>query len=673
MSKRVGQEELSAGAGVASSPAKKLRALRLRRRRLIAVGTVTAVLVATGGGVAYAMTRTEGGDYRTALAALGSVSESLDLVGTLASATRSDASFSVAGTVSDVAVSLRDTVSAGQTLATLDVSSLNDAIDAAQAKVSSAQVTLESDLDSQTTTTATTTDASASSASAAASVASTSITPATITPATTGTTGTTQGSTPGATGETSAAVTDAVKAVGAAQAALLAQYGTAVTALAATQDAIDSTTDVCLPFLEAALEEVAGDDTTADEDAADSAETATAGATEGTTEAATEEDSDATTETPAAPLTAAEKFAAAKLALADCQSAITAVLAGQTTTNEAQANVLTLVDDLNQAVAALQEAAAVNGSAASGADSSADSSAASNATPDAAATIPTSSATAPTAASSTTGGAATSAPAVSGTSGTGGAGGTATVASAETILADQAEIDAAVAELAIAERNLTLATLTSPIAGTLAAVDLAVGDTVAASSATAVITIIGEDGFVVSTTVSLTHIVGVAVGQNATINVASVDDELAGIVSSIGILNVSTSSTPSYTLQIALESTDSALLNGASAAITVAVASLDEVLTVPTSAVHLADSTYSVDLLVNGLSKNAEDTVGAVGSELTEIRSGITVGDTVILADLNASIATADTGTDTGLSGLGGDATTQTDTRPEGGAGPPAR
>ncbi|TFB77404.1 HlyD family efflux transporter periplasmic adaptor subunit [Cryobacterium glaciale] len=633
-----------ASAANSQPSAKTLRATRQKRRRLLAVGTVTAVLVASGGGVAYAMTRTEGGDYRTVAAALGSVSESLDLVGTLASASRSDASFSVAGTVSGVAVSLRDTVTAGQTLATLEVSSLNDAIDEAQANVSAARETLASDLESQTTTSTTsTTDAAAT--------ATTSVAASTGSAAASGTT---SGSTGASSGASSAAVTDAVKAVRAAQAALLAQYDTAVTALATTEDAITATTDVCLPFLEAALEDAAANETAAD--------TADASVDAVTSESTSESTSE-TTEEPTAPLTAAEKLAAAKLALADCQSAITAVLAGQTTTDEAQAEVLTLVDDLNQSVSALQKAVV----GASGSTST---------IPSAAATTtaaPDDSETSGTTAVSATGGAATSAAAVSG-AGAAAGGATATVASAETIVADQATIDAAVAELAIAERNLTFATLTSPIAGTVASVDLAVGDTVSSSSSssTAVITVIGDNGFVVSTTVSLTDIAGVAVGQSAAVAVSSADGELAGTVSSIGMLNVSTSSTPSYTVQIALESTDPALLNGASAAVTVAVASLDEVLTVPTSAVHLADSTCTVDLLENGVSTSVEVTVGAVGSELTEITSGIDSGDQVILADLNAAIASTDTETDGGLSGLGGETSTELRTPPAGMGGPPA-
>jgi hypothetical protein len=176
---------------------------------------------------------------------------------------------------------------------------------------------------------------------------------------------------------------------------------------------------------------------------------------------------------------------------------------------------------------------------------------------------------------------------------------------------------------------------------------------------------------VVSTTVSLTDIAGVIVGQSAAVEAGTGDDELAGTVSSIGILNVSSSSTPSYTVQIALESADPALLNGGSAAVTVAVASLDEVLTVPTSAVHLADSIYTVDLLENKILTSVEVSVSAIGSELIEITSGMDAGDTVILADLNAAIASSDFETESGLSGRGGDTATEPGAPPAGIGGPP--
>jgi RND family efflux transporter MFP subunit len=253
----------------------------------------------------------------------------------------------------------------------------------------------------------------------------------------------------------------------------------------------------------------------------------------------------------------------------------------------------------------------------------------------------------------------------SGASGTGSEGGTATGAvsstiTAETIVADQAEIDLAEADLAIAQQQLTLATLTSPIAGTVAAVSMSVGDTVDAASTTAVITVIGDDGFVVDSTATLANVGKLAVGQTVAITLASTDAELTGVVSSIGVLNVSTdSATPSYDVIIAIDATDASLLNGASAQVAVSVAAEDSVLTVPTSAVHRSGTTYSVDVLSNGSAQPTAVEIGAMGSERTEITSGLAEGDAVVLADLNADVLGGGTSTEsTGLTGLGGGSNT---------------
>jgi hypothetical protein len=80
------------------------------------------------------------------------------------------------------------------------------------------------------------------------------------------------------------------------------------------------------------------------------------------------------------------------------------------------------------------------------------------------------------------------------------------------------------------------------------------------------------------------------------------------------------------------------------------------VLTVPTSALHRSGSTYTVNVLRNGKSVATKVTIGASGTERTEIKTGLTAGTEVILADLD-STATGDSSQTTstsGLSGLGG-------------------
>ncbi|MBD8057499.1 HlyD family efflux transporter periplasmic adaptor subunit [Cellulomonas sp. JH27-2] len=253
-----------------------------------------------------------------------------------------------------------------------------------------------------------------------------------------------------------------------------------------------------------------------------------------------------------------------------------------------------------------------------------------------------------------TGGSGTGGTGGTGTGGTGGGGETAKVASAADIVADRAAIDVAEQDVDIAKSQLALVTLTSPISGTVAAVDLAKGDSVQAGSTTAVITVVGGTGYTVSTTVPLGSIDVVKVGQSAAVTVRSTDEALTGTVSSMGVTNVSTSSsTPSYAVDLEVD-TDTQLYDGSSAQVRIEVAGGAKVLTVPTSAVHMDGSQASVQVLSGDSVKSVDVTRGAVGSELTEITKGLTQGQKVVLADLKEPMESGDDSSSGGLSGLGG-------------------
>src|SRR5665647_2330958 len=93
---------------------------------------------------------------------------------------------------------------------------------------------------------------------------------------------------------------------------------------------------------------------------------------------------------------------------------------------------------------------------------------------------------------------------------------------------------------------------------------------------------------------------------------------LTGQVSSVGILDVSTSSTPAYTVVISVDATQARLFDGASAQIVISLGGNEETLTVPTSAVHVDGTTVTVTVLRDGAPVDVEVQTGAVGSELTE-------------------------------------------------------
>jgi HlyD family secretion protein len=602
------------------------------RSRVATVIGAFLVLCVAGGGAALAVGRDAGPRYRTATVGNAAVEQTLEATGAVASAQRSDVAFSVGGTVASVPVSLGQTVAAGDVLATLDPNDLQDALEQKQSALADAQQALEDDLASQT-------------ASVTTSVATTTASTTTTTGATTGTAGTSTPGTPsgGSAAAPDPAVTAALAAVHAAQTSLLDQYDVTTRALATSAASLAASTEACAPLQ--ALD--AGSDAPTAEEPSPTAEpSSTAEPT------STSEPSPAPSADPAP--TTAELLAA-------CQAAIAVVQEDQATVDAAQTMLRDLATALDRAVAAAQDA--LRHAADALATSTTGAAGASQ-------TTGSSQSTATGAAGGTTTSAAGAAPATPESQ----AAAATTVASAEDVLADRAAIDLAQGQVALAQSRLDRITLTSPLAGTVAAVGLAVGDSVSASSTTAVITVIGTGGHLVRFTLPLSVIDTAQVGQTAEVTVASTDDVLTGTVSSIGVLNASTTtSDPSYTVVLTLDPSDARLFDGAAANVRLQVgAATDATLTVPTSAVHVDGAAATVDLLKDGTAVSTTVTLGTMGSELTEITSGLAAGDTVVLADLDKPLSTGTATTESGLSGLSGSSSTTSRSTSGVPAGPPA-
>lgn len=629
-------------------------ALVATRRRRIVAGITAATLVLVGcGGAVYASTHFGGETYRTAISEHSDVSQSLVLTGQLAEATSRDVAFQVGGTVDSVLVKLGQTVTAGQQLATLDAEVLDAAVTDVEDELAQAQQQLEDDLETQqnggSSSAGTSTGAAPSSAApsgkpsgeAAPGAPSTPTTPDAGTDPGTGT-GTDHGTgdepeeTPetGDTGTaTDPAVTAAIAAVADAQQALLAQYELAAQAQTASGQTLTTAQEVCAPFLDASL--------VVDQPAASS-------------------------DTDAAPAPATSNADDLKQQLADCQSALADTQTAQSSTTAEQSALTDRATALDDAVTALQQAIAAASSDAADLD------AAGAADPDGA--EPSASPSAATSSFSGTGSASIVTAAVvhpstvqttavrivaSTTPSPSGSGGSSSV-TAETILADRADIAAAEASLAVAQRDRTLAALTSPIAGTVVSVGMASGDTVAAGSAEAAIRVQGGDGYIVELSVPLAQIAGVAVGQSATADLAAFGASYDASVSSVGIANVSETSTPSYTVTVALdadvtaEDADTQPHIGATTRVTITLATAKDVLTVPISAISRDGSSASVIVLSDAGIQTVPVELGAVGSERVEITDGLSEGDRVVIADLGQPVGDEGSSSTSGLSGLGG-------------------
>ncbi|MDQ0382928.1 HlyD family efflux transporter periplasmic adaptor subunit [Amycolatopsis thermophila] len=234
-----------------------------------------------------------------------------------------------------------------------------------------------------------------------------------------------------------------------------------------------------------------------------------------------------------------------------------------------------------------------------------------------------------------------------------------TPVSAEQLAADQASIDAANAQVAVAQQNLAAATLVSPIAGTVGEIDFTTGRQATSQQH---IVVFGPGSNEVTTAVSDAQAGQVKPGQRVTVTPDGSGTPLSGQVTSVGMLSSMTSSsgTPSYPVTVSLPDGGPQLYQGATASVSIITGTADAAVTVPTSAVHLLGSVATVTTVANGQTRVRRVTVGVIGPSVTEITSGLTAGEQVLLADLSQPLPTSNTNGVRGLVGGGGGAARRT-------------
>ncbi len=232
-------------------------------------------------------------------------------------------------------------------------------------------------------------------------------------------------------------------------------------------------------------------------------------------------------------------------------------------------------------------------------------------------------------------------------------------ASTSQIDSDQASVTSAQSQLSTAQTNLNDASLTSTIAGTVASVDLAVGQQVtgtgsggggsggsgsnaAASSAssssstgsgstTAQIVVIGTDSYVVNTTVDDTEIGQISDGDQVDITPTGATVPVYGTVGSVSLIGSQSSDVTTFPVVINVTGNPAGLYAGASADVSIIVKQLNNVVEVPTNAISYTSSGQAtVTRVVNGSHVVTNVTVGAAESGETQITSGVSAGDKVL-------------------------------------------
>ena len=277
--------------------------------------------------------------------------------------------------------------------------------------------------------------------------------------------------------------------------------------------------------------------------------------------------------------------------------------------------------------------------------------------------------------------------------------------------ADEAAVTAAQAQLDVAEQNEAQATLTAPFAGTVAAVNIKVGDrlsaggssgasggaassgagsnrasggtgsaggagagsgaaagagtsgsgtaTGAGSSATASdIVLVSSGSYVLDATVDDTQVGQIKAGQQATITPPGGGAApLPGTVTSVGLVATTTSGVASYPVTIALSGSPTGLHLGSTAQSDIVLEQITDAVLVPAVAVRGSGAGAQVTVWADGRATERAVTVGATSGGRTQIVQGLHAGEQVVLpAAVASTTPTAGFGGGNGWFGPGGGA-----------------
>jgi multidrug efflux pump subunit AcrA (membrane-fusion protein) len=257
-------------------------------------------------------------------------------------------------------------------------------------------------------------------------------------------------------------------------------------------------------------------------------------------------------------------------------------------------------------------------------------------------------------------------------------------ASQSTLDTDQASVTSAESSLSTAQTNLNDASLTSTISGTVASVDLTVGQLVtgtgsgnggagssgtgssgtgssglgsssaasaasssSSSSSSGQIVVIGTDSYIVNTTVDDTQIGQITDGDQADITLSSGSSSstaapaatsstssssaVYGTVGSISLVGSQSSDVTTFPVVIDVTGDPSGLYAGASADVSIIVKQLNDVTEVATNAISYTSSGQAtVTEVVNGAHVVKDVTVGAAENGETQIISGVSAGAKVL-------------------------------------------
>jgi multidrug efflux pump subunit AcrA (membrane-fusion protein) len=221
------------------------------------------------------------------------------------------------------------------------------------------------------------------------------------------------------------------------------------------------------------------------------------------------------------------------------------------------------------------------------------------------------------------------------------------------LTSDQGAVTSAEAALSRAQTDLASATLKSSIVGTVASISLVNG----ASSTGRNIIIVGAGAVEVTVNVPLASMAQVRAGQKADVTPQGATTSVPGAVTSISLLPSAagtgtaqatatgtaqtTASSPVYPVVVLVRDALPALATGSRAQVSLLIGTAGDVLAVPNSALTPLGNGQALALtLKDGVATRTLVKTGYAGTLTTQITSGLTKGQLVVLADLSTALPT---------------------------------
>jgi RND family efflux transporter MFP subunit len=207
-------------------------------------------------------------------------------------------------------------------------------------------------------------------------------------------------------------------------------------------------------------------------------------------------------------------------------------------------------------------------------------------------------------------------------------------ASTSTIDSDKSAVTSAQSSLSTARTNLNDASLTSSISGTVAQVNLTVGQQVStgsSGSSSAQIVVIGTNSYIIKATVDDTQIGQISDGDQVNITPTGASSPVYGTVGSFSLIGSQSSNVTTFPVTIDVTGSPSGLYPGASASVSIIVKQLNNVTEVPTAAISYDSSGQAtVTEVVNGAHVVKDVTTGASENGETQIVSGVSPGAKIL-------------------------------------------